>query len=261
MVFAKRNKRPEGIYLKSDAEIARIRRAGRILHAVLKEVAAAAQPGVTTLELDRLARTRIREAKARPAFLGQYGFPATLCISINEQVVHGIPSKRRLQEGDIVSIDCGVVFDGFFSDSAVTVPVGRVSEEAQRLMDVTRESLDRAIAQCLPGNRTGDIGWAVESFVTQHGYSVVEGYGGHGVGRKIHEDPKVDNVGPAGTGERLRRGLVIAVEPMVNIGSGETEELDDEWTVVTKDGSLSAHYEHTVAITADGYEILTIGED
>ncbi len=260
MIFNKRHKRPEGIYYKSDGEIARIRRAGRILHAVLQEVAQAAQPGVVTLELDRLARSRIREAKARPAFLGQYGFPATLCISINEQVVHGIPTKRKLVEGDIVSIDCGVVFDGFFSDSAITVPVGKVSDEAQRLMDVTRKSLELAIAQCLPGNRTGDIGWAVESYVTKHGFSVVEGYGGHGVGRKIHEDPKVDNIGPAGTGDRLRRGLVIAVEPMVNVGTGETEELDDEWTVVTKDGRLSAHYEHTVAITADGYEILTNGE-
>jgi methionyl aminopeptidase len=260
MVFNRRQKRPEGIYYKSDAEIARIRRAGRILHAVLAEVSQAVQPGVTTSELDRLARTRIREAKARPAFLGQYGFPATLCVSINEEVVHGIPSKRRLQEGDIVSIDCGVVFDGFFSDSAVTVPVGKVSEEAQRLMDVTKHSLELAIAQCQPGNRTGDIGWAVEQYVTSHGYSVVEGYGGHGVGRKIHEEPKVDNVGPPGTGERLRRGLVIAVEPMVNIGTGETEELEDEWTVVTKDGRWSAHFEHTIAITADGYEILTNGE-
>jgi len=259
MIF-KRHKRPEGIYYKSDAEIERIRRAGRILHSVLQEVSAAVTPGITTLELDKMARSRIRESKARPAFLGQYGFPATLCVSINEEVVHGIPSKRRLQEGDIISIDCGVVFEGFFSDSAVTVPVGKVSEEAQKLMDVTRRSLELAIAQCKPGNRTGDVGWAVEEFVTGHGYSVVQGYGGHGVGRKIHEDPKVDNVGPPGTGERLRRGLVIAVEPMVNLGTGETEELDDEWTVVTKDGRLSAHYEHTVAITADGYEILTNGE-
>lgn len=248
------------IELKSRDEIAVMRRAGHLLQRIILEVAEAVQPGITTLELDRLARSRIKEAGARPGFLGQYGFPNTMCISVNEQVVHGIPGKRQLLEGDIVSLDCGLILEGFYADTAYTVAVGQCSPQAQRLMDVTRRALDLAIEACQPGNRVGDIGWAVQEYVEAQGLHVVEEYGGHGIGRTLHEDPRIENFGPAGRGERLRPGLVIAVEPMVNIGTGKTDVLEDDWTVVSKDRSLSAHYEHTVAILEDGAEVLTVAD-
>ncbi len=234
-----------------------MRHAGHLLDRVLKEVVANVQEGVTTLELDKLAHSRIKEAKAKPAFLRLYGFPNTLCISVNEEVVHGIPGKRKLVPGDVISIDCGVGWKGFFADGAYTAAVGEVSPETRRLMDVTKESLDRAIEQCKPGNRLGDIGWAVQSHVEANGLCIIEEYGGHGIGRKVHEDPRVENYGQAGKGLRLKPGMVIAIEPMVAIGTGKTKVLSDDWTVVTRDGSLAAHYEHTVAITEDGCEILT----
>jgi len=244
--------------LKSPAEVAKIRRAGALLARVLREVGEAVAVGVTTEELDRLARARIEEGKGKPAFLGMYGFPKTLCISINEEIVHGIPGKRRLERGDIVSVDCGVRMDGFYADHAMTFAVGECAPQAQRLLDVTREALKRAIAACRPGNRWGDVGWAVQSIVEENGFSVVEGYTGHGIGRHLHEEPQVENRGKAGTGRRIVPGTVVALEPMVNAGTGETETLEDDWTVVTADRSLSAHFEHTVAVTEKGVEILTL---
>ena len=247
--------------LKSPAEIAKIRRAGHLLQRIIMEVVRTVEIGITTLELDRLARNRIKEAGAIPAFLGMYGFPNTLCMSLNEAVVHGIPNKVPLEEGDILSIDCGVLLDGFFADTAYTVGVGKCSAEAEKLMRTTRESLDLAIVHCQPGSRLGDIGHAVQAHVEANGFHIIRDYTGHGIGRHLHEDPKVDNYGRPGSGKRLQAGTVIAVEPMVAIGTGETEVLGDDWTVVTKDRSLSAHYEHTIAITESGPEILTLAEE
>lgn len=245
--------------LKSAGEIEKMRRGGRLLRSVLLEVSAAVEPGVSTLDLDKIAFTRIKEAGAKPAFLGLYGFPKTLCVSVNEEVVHGIPSaKRVLEEGDIISIDCGVIQDGFYADCAVTVGVGRVSNEAERLMAVTRASLDAAIEACGPGARVGDIGAAVQETVEGAGFHVIEDYTGHGIGRNMHEAPDVFNHGRRGRGERLRPGTVIAIEPMVAVGTGKTEQLADGWTVTTRDKSLAAHFEHTVAILDQGAEILTI---
>lgn len=253
------DRKPQPIVLKSRREIDLMRKAGILLQAVLHETCAAVAPGATTLDLDKIAKAKILAGGGKPSFLRLYGFPNTLCISVNREIVHGIPSARRvLQEGDIVSIDCGVNIGGWHADAAWTVGVGKVSDEAQRLMRVTRECLDRALAVCLANNRLGDIGWAVQQHAEASGFHVVENYGGHGIGRKVHEDPRVENVGQPGTGARLRPGMVLAIEPMIAAGTGETEELDDDWTVVTLDGSLAAHYEHTVAITDKGPEILTL---
>nr|WP_323745488.1 type I methionyl aminopeptidase [Parvivirga hydrogeniphila] len=244
--------------LKSPAEIEVMREAGRITASALRVVGEAVAPGVTTRQLDEIAAEHIRREGGKPAFLGYHGFPATLCVSVNDEVVHGIPGKRRLKEGDIVSVDCGVIVDGFYGDAAMTFPAGEVSDEARRLMDVTRESLEAGIARCHPGMRLGDIGSAVQSVVENAGFSVVREYVGHGVGRSMHEEPQVPNFGRAGTGLPLRSGMVIAIEPMVNAGGYAVRTLDDGWTVVTADGSLSAHFEHTVAITADGPVVLTL---
>ncbi len=252
---------PEGqIYLKSASEIATMRRAGRLLGRIIREVLQNAGEGVPTIELDKLAYRRIREAGAVPGFLGLYSFPNTLCISINEEVVHGIPGKRRLKSGDIVSIDCGLILDGFFADHAWTIGIGKLDPEAERLLRVGEESLYKGIAAARYGGRVGDIGQAIEEHVTAAGFSVVEEYTGHGIGRRCHEDPKVYNTG-ARRGKRIGQGLTLAIEPMVNIGTGKTKELEDGWTVVTADRSLSAHFEHTVAIGSRGTEILTRDED
>lgn len=248
------------LYLKSADEIERMRRAGRLLQRVIRRVAAEAQEGVTTLELDRLAYSLIREAKAAPAFLNLYGFPNTCCISVNEEVVHGIPSKRKLRSGDLVSIDCGLVLDGFFADTAYTVGVGELSATASGLVRATQEALEAGIAQAVAGNRVGDIGQAVEDVVRRYGFHCAEDYTGHGIGRHLHEEPKVFNNGRS-RGLRMRPGLVLAIEPMVNVGTGVCVELSDGWTVVTKDRSLSAHFEHTVAVTERGAEVLTAWED
>lgn len=245
------------VYLKSAREIALMRTSGHLLQRIIREVTEAVQPGVATIELDKIAYRRIKEAKAIPGFLGLYGFPNTLCISINEQVVHGIPGKRKLIEGDIVSIDCGLILDDFFADTAYTVGVGRISAEAQRLLDVTHEALYAGIDAAHVGGRVHDIGGAVEKIVTDAGFSCVDGYSGHGVGRRLHEDPQVFNTAKK-RGRRLVSGMTLAIEPMVNAGGSETRELEDGWTVVTADGSLSAHFEHTVALTDAGVEILTL---
>jgi methionyl aminopeptidase len=249
----------ERIALKSPAELVRLRAAGLVVHDVLAEVAAAVVPGVTTLELDRLAEAATRRRGAEPAFLGYHGFPASICASINEEVVHGIPSAQRvLREGDIIGLDFGAVLDGAYGDSAVTVPVGRISAEAQALIDVTRQALACAIAEARPDRKVGDIGAAVQAFVEARGYAVVRDFVGHGIGRRLHEPPQVPNFGTRGTGRRLRPGMVLALEPMVNLGSFEVDTLDDGWTAVTVDRRLSAHFEHTVVVTENGPEILTL---
>jgi methionyl aminopeptidase len=238
-------------------ELQKMHRASRIVVETLDALEAAAQPGVKTIELDRIARQRIEAAGAKPAFLGYRGYPATLCVAINEQVVHGIPDERRLREGDIVGLDLGSIVDGFFGDAARTVAVGEVSPEAQRLMQVTREALLQAVAQCHPGKRVGDIGHAVQSHAEAHGYSVVREFVGHGIGTHLHEDPQVPNYGPPGRRERLRPGMCVAIEPMVNVGKADVRVLDDGWTAVTVDGSLSAHFEYSVAVTDAGPWILS----
>jgi len=242
---------------KSWAELQKMSRACTIVVETLEALAQAAQPGVTTRELDRIARDRIERAGAKPAFLGYRGYPATLCISVNDEVVHGIPGGRRLQGGDIVGLDLGCVVEGFYGDAARTVGVGRVSDEAQRLMQTTREALLRGIAQCHPGRRVGDIGHAVQSHAEAHGYSVVREFVGHGIGTRLHEEPQVPNYGPAGRRERLVPGMCLAIEPMVNVGRPEVKTLEDGWTAVTLDGSLSAHFELSVAVTPFGPWILS----
>jgi methionyl aminopeptidase len=247
---------------KSRAEIEKMRRAGQVVASVHKMLAQEVRPGVTTLELDQRAEAMIRDAGAVPTFkgykVGREVFPATLCVSINEEIVHGIPSADRvLHEGDVLSVDCGATLDGFVGDSAVTLPVGQVAPDVALLLERTRMSLYQAIALCVPGNRIGDLGHAVESYVAQWGYGVVEDFCGHGVGRSLHEEPQVPNYGIPGTGRRLRPGWCLAIEPMINLGTHETETLDDGWTVITADKSVSAHFEHSVAITDDGPIILT----
>lgn len=248
----------EAVELKSRDEIAVMREAGSILAEVLRAVSEAAAPGVSTAELDALAQSEILKRRAKPAFLGYRGFPATLCASINEEVVHGIPDPDRLlREGDIASLDLGCVLRGYYADAAVTVPVGRASSQARALMDATRASLLRGIEQMWPGKRLGDIGHAVQSAVEPLGYSVVRSFVGHGIGRALHEAPAVPNYGRAGTGMRLASGMVLAVEPMVNLGGADVRILEDGWTAVTCDGRWSAHFEHTIAVTEDGPVILT----
>lgn len=238
-------------------ELQKMHRACRIVVDTLDALEAAAQPGVKTKELDKLARQRIEAAGARPAFLGYRGYPASLCVAINDEVVHGIPGERRLREGDIVGLDLGSVVDGFFGDAARTVAIGKVSSEAERLMRVTREALLQAVAQCHPGKRVGDIGYAVQRHAEAHGYSVVREFVGHGIGTALHEEPQVPNYGPPGRRERLRPGMCVAIEPMVNAGKPDVRVLDDGWTAVTVDGSLSAHFEFSVAVTEAGPWILS----
>jgi methionyl aminopeptidase len=247
------------IELKTAEEVERIRQASLVVHDVLQEVIAAVAPGISTAELDRIADRGTRARGAVPAFKGYHGYPAVICISVNDEVVHGIPSERRLlAEGDIVGLDFGVVYRGFYGDSAYTVPVGRIGPDAARLLEVTREGLARAIAAARPDARLGDLGHAVQAHVEPRGYAVVRDFVGHGIGRRLHEPPQVPNYGAPGTGIRLRPGMVLAIEPMVNAGGADIRTLDDGWTAVTADGSLSAHFEHTIAVTEDGPEILSL---
>ena len=249
------------IHLKSPKEIEAMRVAGGMVGMVLDEIGERIKPGVTTGELDDYAFERCKEMGVKPAFKGYHGFPGCLCISINEEVVHGIPSpKRVLNEGDIVGFDFGVIADGWFGDSARTFAVGQISPEAQKLLDVTKESLMRGIDQAREGNRLFDIGHAIQNYVEGFGYGVVREFVGHGIGRALHEDPQVPNFGTPGKGPRLKAGMVLAIEPMVNAGGEGVKVLKDGWTAVTLDRSLSAHFEHTIAITSEGPEILTLGK-
>jgi methionyl aminopeptidase len=245
------------IVCKSPAELERMRPANVLVADVLVELRGMVAPGVTTGELDQYADQRIRAAGGVPAFKGYHGFPATLCISVNEEVIHGIPGPRPLREGDVASIDLGVVLDGFYGDAAVTVPVGRISGEAAELLRVTEESLYLGIERARVGGRVSDIGHAVQKHVEAHGFSVVREFVGHGVGHSLHEEPQVPNFGPAGRGPRLTEGMTLAIEPMVAMGKAAVKVLGDGWTAVTKDRSLAAHFEHTVAITSAGPVILT----
>lgn len=246
------------ITLKTDAEIALMRRAGLVVGHTLDLLRAAVVPGITTADLDDLAAGAIRDAGAEPSFLGYHGFPATICTSVNEEIVHGIPSPRRvLRSGDIVSIDCGAIVEGYHGDAALTVPVGEVGPELTELMHVCEESMWAGFAAARLGGRLSDIGHAVERRVDPHGYGVVQEYVGHGIGTEMHQDPQVPNYGRPGRGPRLEKGLVLAVEPMVNLGSRHTRLLADGWTVVTSDGKPSAHFEHTFTITEQGPWVLT----
>jgi len=246
------------IVLKTEGEAAKMRAAGRIVAAVLAACRAAVRPGVATAELDRIAAGVIRAAGATSSFLGYYGYPATICTSVNEEVVHGIPGARRLKEGDIVGIDAGAIVDGWHADAAITVPVGRIAPGAARLIAVTEEALRRGIAAARGGARIGDIGAAVQGHVEAQGFTVVRNYVGHGIGRAMHEEPQVPNYGVADRGLLIKEGLCLAIEPMVNAGGAETRVLDDRWTVVTADGGLSAHFEHTIWCTAKGPVVLTV---
>jgi methionyl aminopeptidase len=247
------------IHLKSATEIEAIGRAGAILAELMRALEGRVKPGVRTADLDRFAEAFIRDHDgAVPAFKGLYGFPATLCVSTNHEVVHGIPtSQRRLQQGDVVSIDCGVKLDGFYADHAVTFPVDGIKPEVQRLLDVTRAALDAGIAAARPGNRLGDIGAAIQGVGEEAGIGIVRELVGHGIGREPHEEPQVPNYGRAGRGLLLEEGLVLAIEPMFNAGTAQVRTLPDRWTVVTADRACSAHFEHTVAVTAAGPQVLT----
>ena len=246
------------IVCRSQAEIEKLRRVNQLVARILAELRQVVVPGITTTDIDELAERRVREAGAEPAFKGYHGYPATVCASVNEQVVHGIPSNRPLVDGDIVSIDMGAKLDGFFGDCAVTVPVGTITPQATELLRVTEEALFRGIDAVRPGARVSDIGAAVQQHVEAQGYSVVREFVGHGIGTALHEEPQVANYGPAGHGPRLSEGMVIAIEPMVNAGKAAVKVLSDGWTAVTKDKSLSAHFEHTVVVTREGCEILTL---
>ncbi|HUU32407.1 MAG TPA: type I methionyl aminopeptidase [Vicinamibacterales bacterium] len=245
------------IVCRSAAELERLARVNALVARVLVELTAMIVPGVTTAEVDAMAERRLREAGAEPAFKGYHGFPATICASVNEQVVHGIPSPRKLVAGDIISVDLGAKMDGFYGDSAVTIPVGDVTPDAVKLLEVTKQSLQEALNVVKAGARLSDIGAAVQRHVEANGFSVVREFVGHGIGVTLHEEPQIPNYGTPGRGPRLAEGMVLAIEPMVNIGQAGVKVLSDGWTAVTKDGSLSAHFEHTVAVTADGCRVLT----
>jgi methionyl aminopeptidase len=246
------------IYRKSAEEIAIMRKAGAIVGDTMERLREALRPGVTTRDLDRIGEESITSSGATPSFKGYRGFPASICTSPNNVIVHGIPGDIALNEGDIISLDVGAFFQGFHADSAWTFPVGAVGTEAARLLEVTERALEASIAECRPGARLGDVGAAVEETATAQGFSLVREYAGHGVGRALHEEPWVPNFGPRGRREILAEGMTLAIEPMVNVGGPETRVLADQWTVVTADDALSAHFEHTVAITTDGHQVLTL---
>jgi methionyl aminopeptidase len=247
------------IVLKTPQEIEKMRRSGKVVREVLDAVRAAVKVGATTWDLEKVAVAKMDELGAKPAFKGYRGFPCVLCTSVNQEVVHGIPSaKRVLREGDIVSVDCGVIIDGFYGDSATTVAVGAIGKKAQRLLEVTEKSLAKGIEAVKPGATLGDVGAAVQEVVEADGFSVVREFVGHGIGTKMHEDPQVPNYGQRGRGMKLKPGMVICIEPMVNAGAAGVQVLADGWTAITEDGSLSAHFEHTVAVTEDGATVLTL---
>ncbi|HKW74918.1 MAG TPA: type I methionyl aminopeptidase [Terriglobales bacterium] len=247
------------INCKSHAELEKMRRSGHIVRQVLNAVKGLVKPGVSTMDLERAAEEKIRDLGAKPAFKGYYDYPCVLCTSVNNEIIHGIPSEKRvLKTGDIVSIDCGVVLDGYYGDAAITVPVGdALAPELKKLLDVTEQSLKKAIQEVRLGKTVGDVGAAVQEHVEANGFSIVRDFVGHGIGTRLHEDPQVPNFGVRGHGTRLREGMVLAIEPMVNVGKPGARVLDDKWTAVTEDGSYSAHFEHTVAVTRNGPLVLT----
>ena len=246
------------IIIKNDNEVSLMRKAGKIVGETLLLLKNEIKPGITTAELDKIAEEFITKHGAKPSFKGLYGFPSSLCISVNEQVIHGIPGEYMLKDGDIVSIDCGACIDGFHGDAARTFPVGNISSDAQKLIDITKESFFKGIEYAKVGNKLGDVSHEIQSYVEAAGFSVVRDFVGHGIGANVHEDPNVPNFGKAGIGPDLVKGMVLAIEPMVNIGNHKVKTLRNGWTVVTRDSSLSAHYENTVAILSDGPEILTL---
>ncbi len=245
------------ITIKNEREISKMREAGHVVSVCHQRVQAAIQPGITTDDLNTVVRDTLSELGATSNFLGHHGFPGVICASVNEEIVHGIPGNRRLNDGDIISVDIGAIVDGFHGDSAWTYPVGEISDEAKRLLRDTEEALDAGLAAARAGSRIGAIGAAVEGYARPLGYGIVEGYGGHGIGRQMWEEPHIPNLGSADHGPRMRTGMTLAIEPMLNIGTKDTRVLDDDWTVVTADGSWSAHFEHTVLITDGAPEILT----
>ena len=245
------------IVCKSQSELETMHRAGLVVWDVLDSLRRMVKPGMTTMELDQFAERRAVEQDARPAFKNYRGYPASLCTSVNEQVVHGIPSGRELREGDILSLDFGVELGGYYADAALTVPVGAIRPELAKLLDVTRDALDRAIDKVRPGNRLGEVSSSVQGWVERNGFSIVREFVGHGIGTRMHEEPNVPNYGDPGKGPKLQEGMVLAIEPMVNVGKPDVRVLEDRWTAVTSDGSYSAHFEHTVAVTANGPWILT----
>lgn len=247
------------IILKNNIEIEYMRQAGKVVAETLAKLEEVVKPGISTAELDRIAEELIVKRGAKPSFKGYYGFPASICASVNNEVVHGIPSRDRiLQEGDIISVDCGAILNGYHGDAARTLPVGKVSEEAEKLINVTKDSFFKGVEKAIVGNRLTDISFAIQQYVESFGYSVVRDYVGHGIGRDMHEEPEIPNFGRAGRGPKLMNGIVLAIEPMVNIGDYHVDVKPDNWTVVTKDDSLSAHYENTVAVLNNGPEILTL---
>lgn len=249
------------INIKSDTEISKMKKAAKVVRDLLFDIESMISEGITTLELDKYAENYIIDKGAIPGFKGLYGFPGTLCVSINDEVVHGIPSNRKLIEGDIIGIDVGAICDGYYGDHAKTFPVGIISEDDQKLIDVTRECLMKGIEQATPGNRIGDIGYAIQSHAESNNYSVVKELVGHGIGQKLHEEPQIPNYGEAKQGYKLRSGMCIAIEPMINYGSRDIFTASDGWTILTKDGLPSAHFEHTIAITDQGPKVLSVGSD
>ncbi len=246
---------------KSRDELDKMRRAGLIVAETLRELRGMVEPGITTRQLDAHAEKRIRSAGAYPTFKHYRKFPASICASVNDEVVHGIPSDRKLNEGDIIKIDCGATLDGYVGDAAITIPVGKILPEIEKLLEVTRASLFRAMEKMVSGNRLYDVSYAVQEYVEENGYSIVRDFCGHGVGQQMHEDPQVPNYGRPGTGPKLKDGWVLAIEPMVNFGTHEVKVLEDGWTVKTKDGKASSHFEHTIAVTEDGPVVMTALED
>lgn len=246
------------IILKSDDEIAVMRHAGSVVAQTLQLLVEALRPGLVVKELDKIVRREFEKHSVVPTFLGYHGYPATVCVSVNEEIVHGIPGKRVIQDGDVVSLDLGCTYKGFVADSAVTVIVGTVNPDRQKLVDVTKAALDEGIKHLRPGNKLGEVSNAIQTYIESNGFGVVREYVGHGVGRQMHEEPQVPNFGPADRGPVLKKGMVLALEPMVTVGDWRTRQLDDNWTVVTADGSLSAHFEHTIAVTEDGPQVLTV---
>lgn len=246
------------IVYRTAEEIELIRRSCQIVAVILKELKAMVKPGTTTKELDEYAEVRVRELGGKPAFKGYRGYPASLCTSVNEEIVHGIPSSRRLREGDIISLDFGVLYQGYYGDAAVTYPVGQVSDVAQRLIETAEEALYHGLGAMKPGQRISDISYTIQSYVENQGFSVIRAFVGHGIGQSLHEEPQVPNFGQPGRGAVIKPGLVLAIEPMIAAGDWREEVLDDGWTAVTRDRSLAAHFEHTVAATAEGVEILSL---